>query len=105
MYKWIRGIVVIEQRVDKYKYKKKKREIWILREKTVRERRREKRKNKERRRELAKISLKGKIWALKCINMFSFSFKFLFCWILGFWRFFFGLIDALIWMLWVDCYG
>jgi len=36
MYKWIRGIVVIEQRVDKYKYIKKKREIWILREKTVR---------------------------------------------------------------------
>jgi hypothetical protein len=24
MYKWIRGIVVIEQRVDKYKYIKKK---------------------------------------------------------------------------------
>ena len=48
MYKWIRGIVVIEQRVDKYKYIKKKKEIWILREKTVRGKEEEKRgKNKE----------------------------------------------------------
>jgi hypothetical protein len=38
------------------------------------------------------------------INVFFFSFKFLFCWILRFWRFYFGLIDELIWMLWVMSY-
>jgi hypothetical protein len=43
MYKLIRGIVLIEKIFYKYKYIKKKKEIWILREKTVRGKEEEKR--------------------------------------------------------------
>jgi hypothetical protein len=43
------------------------------------------------------------------INEFFFSFKFLFCWILGFWRLYFGFnwwidLNVMGWLLWVMSY-
>ena len=57
------------------------------------------------RRQLEKISLKGKIYALMCITML-FSFDFLFLLKIRVLKIFFlGLIDHLIGILCVNCYG
>ena len=82
---------------NKYKHKKKKKkegsEIWgweSTGEKKRERKRIEKREKQRKEKELDKISLKGKIYDLMCINVL-FSFDFIFCWRLGFWRiFFFG---------------